>query len=244
MLDRSSQAPPAILRDSSRVGCSAARNARESAYRILRDRIIFLDLKPGEALNDKQLSEELRMSRTPVREALIILSTVNMVILKPQAGTFVAPIDVGWVETEQFSRRALEKEVIRQACTGLTEDTAQLYEKNLEDHARAVASSSPDRMRRLLELDNAFHRIAFLAVGQENSFSYMLHNMQHIERLRVLSMLVEDSGQLTDDHGAISRAILAGDETAALYWLNIHLTRYRESLRLTQERFPEYFHLH
>lgn len=233
-----------MLDGSSRAVYPAARNARESAYRILRDRIIFLDLKPGEALNDKQLSDELRMSRTPVREALIILSTDNMVILKPQAGTFVAPIDSERVETEQFSRRALEKEVIRQACAGMAAEMAQLYEKNLENHAQTVASSSPDRMRRLLELDNEFHRIAFCAVARENSYYYMLRSMQHIERLRVLSMLVEDSGQLTDDHGAISRAILAGDETAALYWLNIHLTRYRESLRQAQERFPEYFHLH
>ena len=233
-----------MLDGSSRAVYPAARNARESAYRILRDRIIFLDLKPGEALNDKQLSDELRMSRTPVREALIILSTDNMVILKPQAGTFVAPIDSEWAEMEQFSRHALEKEVIRLACAGVDKDTAQLYEKNLEEYAREAAASSPDRLRRLLALDNEFHRIAFLAVSRENSFSYMLRTMQHIERLRVLSMLVEESVPLTDDHRAISRAILAGDETAALYWLNIHLTRYRESLRLSQERFPAYFHIH
>ena len=91
-------------------------NARETAYQILRDKIIFLELKPGEPLNDKQLAEEMQMSRTPVREALIILSTVNMVILRPQVGTFVAPIDAEWVEMEQFARRATEKEIIRQAC--------------------------------------------------------------------------------------------------------------------------------
>ena len=50
-----------------RAAYPAPRNAREAAYRILRDRIIFLDLKPGEPLNDKKLSEELQMSRTPVR---------------------------------------------------------------------------------------------------------------------------------------------------------------------------------
>ena len=58
------------------------RNARETAYRIIRDKIIGCELKPGEAISDKQLAEELQMSRTPVREALIILSTSNMVVLK------------------------------------------------------------------------------------------------------------------------------------------------------------------
>ena len=102
-----------------RSAYAAGSNARDTAYRILRDKILFLDLKPGEAVSDKQLSEELQMSRTPVREALIILTTANMVVLKPQVGTFVAPIDTEWVEMEQFARLALEKEVIRQACTRL-----------------------------------------------------------------------------------------------------------------------------
>ena len=60
----------------------SGRNARETAYRIIRDKIIGCELKPGEAISDKQLAEELQMSRTPVREALIILSTSNMVVLK------------------------------------------------------------------------------------------------------------------------------------------------------------------
>ena len=46
------------------------RNARETAYRVIRDKIIGCELKPGEAISDKQLAEELQMSRTPVREAV------------------------------------------------------------------------------------------------------------------------------------------------------------------------------
>ena len=224
-----------------RASYPAPGSARETAYRILRDRIIFLDLKPGEALNDKRLSEELQMSRTPVREALIILSVSNMVILKPQAGTFVAPIDTQWVEMEQFSRRALEKEIIRQACAGMTAELARLYAENLAAYARQRQTQSPDRMARLLELDNDFHRIAFLAAGRENSFYHMLRDMQHIERLRMLSMLTEDSGALIEDHREISRAVIEGDETEAIRHLERHLTRYRESLLRARERFPEYF---
>ena len=99
----------------------AGRNARETAYQIIRDKIIGCELKPGEAISDNQLAEELQMSRTPVREALIILSTSNMVVMKPQTGTFVSPIDVHRMETEQFARYALEKEIITRACGHITE---------------------------------------------------------------------------------------------------------------------------
>ena len=96
---------------------SSIGNARERAYLIIRDKIIYMELKPGEPLSDKVLAKQLQMSRTPVREALILLSAYNMVVLKPQIGTFVAPIDTEWVAMEQFSRLAMEKEIIRQACS-------------------------------------------------------------------------------------------------------------------------------
>ena len=217
-------------------------SARETAYQILRDKIIFLDLKPGEALNDKQLAEELRMSRTPVREALIILSTTNMVVLRPQVGTFVAPIDAEWVEMEQFARLAMEKEVIRQACAAPPgEEIRRRYEENIRRYETFAAGDDPERVRRLLELDNEFHRIAFSAMGREDNFFHMLNDMQHIERLRVISLLGGGQGNLNRDHADISRAVLTGDTGAALSLLDRHLTLYRDCLARAREQFPEYF---
>ena len=217
-------------------------NARETAYQILRDKIIFLELKPGEPLNDKQLAEELEMSRTPVREALIILSTVNMVILRPQVGTFVAPIDAEWVEMEQFARRATEKEIIRQACAvPLGEEIRLRYEENIRRYEAYAAGDDPERVRRLLELDNEFHRIAFSAMSRENNFFHMLNDMQHIERLRAISLIDKTQTELNRDHSAISRAVLAGDEKEALAHLDRHLSLYRDSLAKAREKYPEYF---
>ena len=52
----------------------ASRSAREVAYETIRSRIITMDLKPGDELNDRELAEELGISRTPMREALIMLN--------------------------------------------------------------------------------------------------------------------------------------------------------------------------
>ena len=217
-------------------------NARETAYQILRDKIIFLELKPGEALNDKQLAEELQMSRTPVREALIILSTANMVLLRPQVGTFVAPIDPELVETEQFARRAIEKEVIEQACAvPLEDEIRRLYEKNIRRYESCAAGEDPARIHRLLDLDNEFHRIAFTAVGRENNFFHMLNDMQHIERLRAISLIGDTREELNQDHSLISQAVLEGNREAALEHLERHLSLYHDSLAKARERFPEFF---
>ena len=45
----------------------AVRSAREAAYETIRSRIITMELKPGDELNDHELAQELGISRTPMR---------------------------------------------------------------------------------------------------------------------------------------------------------------------------------
>lgn len=220
-------------------------SARETAYRIIRDKIIYLDLKPGEALSDRVLAEELEMSRTPVREALIILSTTNMVVLRPQSGTFVAPIDEKRMEAEQFLRYVLEKEILTLACQHMDEPLRQRYRENLHLHHFYFyeSSESLDREKRLLELDNEFHRIAFAAVGREDNFFHVMDMLQHIERLRSLSLVTRTDDNIHSDHQRIVSALSEGDLKTVLYWLEIHMNRYKEHLKGIKKQFPQYFSL-
>ena len=87
----------------------ASRSAREVAYETIRSRIITMELKPGDELNDRELAQELGISRTPMREALIMLNIAHMVVIKPQSGTMWPPIDLKLMEMEQFARFTLEK---------------------------------------------------------------------------------------------------------------------------------------
>ena len=222
---------------------NAGSNARETAYQIIRDKIIRLELRPGEPLSDKQLAEELNMSRTPVREALILLASLNMVVLRPQIGTFVAPIDTDRMEMEQFARYALEKEVMTQAAPQLTDEHRWLYSENLRAYRHYSRTEFPDRAGLLLSLDNDFHRIAFTAVGKEANFDLMLRTLNHVERMRMLSLagLIVEETYL--DHEAIHSALLAGKLPEALEALRIHLNRYKANLPYLQEKFPAYFSL-
>jgi DNA-binding GntR family transcriptional regulator len=235
--------PPAKSKEKN-YAATQGRNARETAYRIIRDKIIGLELKPGENLNDKVLAEELEMSRTPVHEALILLSTADLVVLKPQTGTFVAPIDVEKMEIEQFIRFALEKEVISRACERkMTDEIRWRYEENLRSYRHYDRSNSKERPQMLLRLDNEFHQNAFLATGQGQSFEVMFARLQHIERMRMLSIWVKGQGINTEDHQEIYEAIAAQDRERALRRLEIHLNHFREDLKLVQDRYPEFFSL-
>ena len=109
----------------------SSRSARETAYQTIRNRIITMELKPGDPLNDRELAEELGISRTPMREALLMLSLARMVDIKPQSGTHVAPINLKLMEMEQFSRYTLEKEILNRLRGGLTETQIADYRKNI-----------------------------------------------------------------------------------------------------------------
>ena len=55
------------------------KNLRIKAYNEIKDRILMFDLKPGEKIFEKDLVESLKISRTPVREALLMLERDRLV---------------------------------------------------------------------------------------------------------------------------------------------------------------------
>ena len=120
----------------------AVRSAREAAYETIRSRIITMELKPGDELNDHELAQELGISRTPMREALIMLNIAHMVTIKPQSGTYVAPIDLELMEMEQFARFTLEKELLNHIRGRLTGEQERAYRLLIEQYR--VLESHPE----------------------------------------------------------------------------------------------------
>ena len=220
----------------------ASRSAREVAYETIRSRIITMDLKPGDELNDRELAQELGISRTPMREALIMLNIAHMVVIKPQSGTHVAPIDLHLMELEQFSRYTLEKEILTRMCGRLTPEQEAGYRQLIEAYRVLEASpEEPDREMRLLELDNAFHRRAFELCGMEHHFDHMLASLQHVERIRKFSLLTEENKSVCSSHTAILEALLHGSADDVSEALESHLSRYKQSVAQARSVHPEYF---
>ena len=139
------------------------------AYQYLKTKILNCEYRPNEFLNEQKLCAEMgNISRTPMREALIMLNIAHMVTIKPQSGTYVAPIDLELMEMEQFARFTLEKELLNHIRGSLTGEQERAYRLLLEQYR--VLESHPEaenRETRMLDLDNAFHRRAFELCGME-----------------------------------------------------------------------------
>ena len=91
-------------------------SAREYAMRIVKENIVSLQLVPGSLVSENEIAQQLGLSRTPVREALIELSKANIVETLPQKGSRIALIDYALVEESQFLRLVLECAAVKLVC--------------------------------------------------------------------------------------------------------------------------------
>ena len=93
------------------------RNLGSDVYGVLWDRILSRDLHPGQKLSDLRLSEELGVSRTPVREALHRLVQDGVVNYSPNRGFFVASFSANDI-AEIFDLRAVLEALARNLPNG------------------------------------------------------------------------------------------------------------------------------
>ena len=142
---------------------------------------------------------------------------------------------------EQFSRFVLEKEMLFRAVPLVTDEAVRRYQENLQVYQFYLDAHAPDRKSKLFELDNAFHRIAFELTGTEKHFDWMQGLRHHIERVRVLSFVMNLDDSIADDHRAILAAMVERDGQTAVEVLERHLTLYQEHLKKMQAVYPHYF---
>ena len=216
-------------------------SAREKAFWNIRKRIMNLDLKPMDVLSEKELEAEMGMSRTPIREALIMLSLSHLVVVRPQSRTYVSPIDLEKVRIEQFSRYVLEKEMAVCACKTMREEHWQQYEETMRLYEFYENSHIEEREERMFELDNDFHRTTFWINGQESCFDWMLSTFQHVERIRILSLRMGLDDKISHQHRKIASAIRTRDPEQAGQAILEHLMEYQRHVPIMREEYPHYF---
>lgn len=218
-------------------------NARIYAYRTILHNILTLELPPGSAVSENELSEQLNISRTPVREALLEMRRLDLVESFPQKGSYVTRIDYKLIDDAQFIRVALEIAIVRLACH---QGVAPRAIKKLRDNIEKQKQYEPldDAHFIMLELDNEFHRLLFEAVQKVQAYEFMKLQMVHFDRLRNLSyrtLKTAKNNKTVSDHENIVYAIEKRDEELAEMVMIRHLSRHLAEKEELGRRCPEYF---
>ncbi len=211
---------------------------REYALRVLTDRIVRLALAPGSMVSENELAQEMGLSRTPVREALIELSRIHMVTVYPQKGCTIALIDYALVEEARYIRHMLEMSVVELVCRMAKPDDLNLLIRNVRLQAIYLESKELDKV---MQLDNEFHKCLFDIARKPMAYHLMQTVQIHFDRVRMMSLEVVKDTKIVTDHQAILEAIVQRDAEAAQMLMDKHLSRYQIDEQALRSRYPDYF---
>lgn len=201
----------------------------DRAYRVLRDRLVLLDISPGEPLAESLLADEIRVGRTPMREALKRLEADHLVVTYPRRGTFATAVDLTDLAEISEIRGVLVPLAARRSAAVRGGDAAAELAGVLEQ-VRAV--SGDESRRHLMELDLAVHRI----VDRAASSPYLEETLVRLDGLvtRLWCLLIDRLPAMRDhvrEHIPLMEAILAGDEQTAEALASQHVHHFETAVR-------------
>lgn len=195
----------------------------------LRERIFEGALAPGAFLDEVQLAGEMNISRTPMREALKVLTAEGLVRHEPRRGCFVAEVTEQDLD-EIFPVLALLEgrcayEAARNASDADLQALEALHEK-LARHARAR------RINDYYATNFAIHE-AVIALAGNRWLAQVITDLRRIVKLARLQQLHAPGRleQSLNEHLAVFAALKARDAEGAEAAMRTHLTRQRSALR-------------
>lgn len=134
----------------------------EQAYRRIRERIITLELEPGEPIDPAQLASDLRTSLESVVEALKLLAHEGLVAL-PDEGIFVGEVDVPDLTQLSELRILLEGFAARLAAERISQDELMVLEALRKEQAQLPLEDA----ERMFAVDHRFHQAIAKAAGND-----------------------------------------------------------------------------
>ena len=211
---------------------------RQWVYVVLRSNIIKLHLKPGTAISEAEIAEMLNISRTPVREAFIILVEDGLLQIYPQKGSFVSLIDIEQAEEACFVRRVLEKTILKEACENFIEDCLFDLSANL---AMQKFCRTQQNYEKVFDLDNEFHRIIYRGTGKERIWLQIRKMNSNFDRLRMLHLATSKFSwdKVIDEHDKLAQLIIHKTSTEVDEMVDRHLRKSLFDGILIKN--PEYF---
>lgn len=211
-------------------------SARYSLYEEIRRQIISLELPPATALSENELAAALGVSRTPIREALLLLIQDGLVQVYPKVGSFVAKVDPAAVAEAQFLREAVEVASLRSLTFPLDERLA-LSLSELVERQDATAD-----LATFFVLDEKFHEGLMALAGHRGSWATVSQAKAHLDRARMLGLERGSSpAHLASDHREILQSVLAEDIPRAEARLREHLSLILGELTDIRATSPDLF---
>jgi DNA-binding GntR family transcriptional regulator len=195
---------------------------KQRAYAEVKRRILSGEYPAGQILSERQIAQELAMSKTPVHAALERLEADGLVTVAAQQGIIVRTISPQEMADHFEIRQALEPFVVEQLADRLTPDQARALGQNLRENRLAVRARDIEANVRL---DAEFHLMLCESLGNREITRVMaqirekVHAVIHLISARHPARMADSLAE----HEAIVEALLRADGPAAAERMRAHL---------------------
>jgi DNA-binding GntR family transcriptional regulator len=196
----------------------------DQVYSVLWDWIASRKLRPGDKISDLRLSEELGVSRTPVREALHRLTQDGIVRTESRRGFYIPTFSSQDVHEVYDIRCALEVLAVRLALPRLTREQLDQEMWNLAQARQKVEQADADARDYWLKVDRGFHQLLVDAAQNRRLVGLIAGLQAQIAVFQVFGTHFRPINLLSiDHHQVILAALVDHDGPAAEQAMERHI---------------------
>jgi DNA-binding GntR family transcriptional regulator len=197
-------------------------------YDYLKDLIVSGRLLPGAQILEDDVTLELEVSRTPVREALQRLEFEGLVDVRAHKGTFVSLLDDESLREIFEFREAIEGQAAYLATLRIDPQARASLEELISMFQEAVERADPKRFH---GADTKLHRTLVTACGNRRIQRTIEILESQIARTRFLSIIaLSRMERSSSEHEAIARAVIRGDARGAEETMRNHIRSVYQNL--------------
>lgn len=194
---------------------------REQAYQKIKDTVLH-ELSAGQPLVVDELAAQLGISRTPVREALLVLEQEGLVKCLPYKGTFVIDPSVEEVEQVYQVREVLEPFAARLAALRISDQELERLKITFDAVREAIEGGDFDPY---FESDTQFHDLIVQNAGNQVLKEILENLSDRVYRIRVRARRRSSSHlvQSFEEHCLVLEALIKRDPSGAEHFMREHI---------------------
>lgn len=188
---------------------------------MVRDRILKGEYEIGEKIKETQIANELRVSRTPIREAFKLLENEGLIDYIPNRGCFAKGFTKQDVDDIYAVREALEKLAVERSVERITPEELKELEEQWD--LMEFYSKKKDE-KKVLELNSSFHDIIYAAARSRFMAQVLRSYKEYIEKTRKAVLYNQSYLEaILKEHRKILDAMKAGNKEEAVEAMSYHL---------------------
>lgn len=195
----------------------------DQAYAQIKEKILALELRPGQFLNESELCAALSIGRMPVHQAVHRLQAEGLLEVIPRKGLVIKPESLNDILALIEARLAMEPNIAALAAQRATKAQIASLQETLKESSRYITQSE-DQRKAFMNLDRAFH--ALVAEAAQNPMLADAQRPLHERSFNIWQLKIwpEDGLVMTQqEHEAILQAIIERDAPSARRAMRSHL---------------------